>query len=523
MQAYLKNKWLVHGSSSERSALANLSTTLVLGVFVALLTWFTHTDVPSDQDTFNYTTSVIDFDISKDQPHAPGAPVYTGLGKLLAQLGMDTMRALQLLASLGAALYVISWYRTFLHVVPERTAIVAALVLALTPAVWLSGTQAMSDSLALGMLAFAQWQIMEFISNRRPSNMILAAAITAIALGIRPQFGPYVLCMTLVMLFVVRLDWKLFKTCFLLAAGIVAVWFVATLAAHAHGDGNSWFTYFAHLQALDSHYEKVIASESLFGLAVRVVMHIFSMGYFGAGLSVWYPESAAQLIAPYDLFNTPLHPHIPEWRVSGTILFAVYCIGAVLVYTKRRQFIWNRKITFLMLMALFYIVVVLPAVPQNTRFTLALLPLLVLLPVAGITQSRLAMPLTSVLVLAAVWSLSNIASLSHNTPPVMWSAAQQLNEAAEASDKKVHAILTEYRQRYISYYAPTVHIPMSTTPEVSDVQQWLKSGDRVFVSSNTPYSDPPVGLKIVSETCFERPISAWLRHTSICLRELKPD
>jgi len=128
------------------------------------------------------------FDVAAHSPHPPGYPVYVGAAKPLYWLTGDAQLALQLVSIVGAISAVcLVWLLGRRLGATRREATCAAALLAASPGFAFNANVGMSDALGTagalaGILALvAAWD--------RPQRLPLAAAVCAVALGVRPQLA----------------------------------------------------------------------------------------------------------------------------------------------------------------------------------------------------------------------------------------------------------------------------------------------------------------------------------------------
>lgn len=86
-------------------------------------------------------------------PHPPGAPTFVAFVKLLNLLVNDVPFTLCIVSALGGALFVVVWRQIFVLFLSDRAAAVGAIVLAISPGMWMTASQPMTDSLAAALLS----------------------------------------------------------------------------------------------------------------------------------------------------------------------------------------------------------------------------------------------------------------------------------------------------------------------------------------------------------------------------------
>jgi hypothetical protein len=152
-----------------------------------------------EEDECRFVKGVLEYDPLHHYPHPPGYPLVIGLGKLLNLLLGNPFVALVVLAVVSTLVAYLALVVAFTHIVgslylPERAgearrvAVIAALMLSLSPAMLVHGTLPMSDPPAL---AFAALALAALAAGRAGSagEAVAAGVFAAAAIGCRPQLA----------------------------------------------------------------------------------------------------------------------------------------------------------------------------------------------------------------------------------------------------------------------------------------------------------------------------------------------
>jgi len=215
-----------------------------------------------DFDSYSFALALEDFNLELQQPQPPGFPVYVFLGRLLYRVTGSTTAALTLLSALsgaGVALLVYALGRTVDRTSPCPAGL-AVLLVGLTPLGWLTAEKALSDTPGLLWTLLAIWLLWRsipkpaqttaqarVIADARagsqsgappatpfPSPLWLAAFVTGLLLGVRPQnalpvalLGGFVVAQHLALKRPVR------DLAFAVGCGLagIALWLIPTAAA----------------------------------------------------------------------------------------------------------------------------------------------------------------------------------------------------------------------------------------------------------------------------------------------------
>jgi hypothetical protein len=158
---------------------------------LALLRLATLAPDPWEWDEVLFMEGVRDgLDVRVNHPHAPGYPVFVRLGQGIHALGAGPFRATALAGALGGYLSVLALYLLLRELGSRRAwALLGALFYALTPSVWLHGVRPLSDGPGAAAALFAAVFLVRAIAGKGGWNLVVAAAFTALAAGVRPQVG----------------------------------------------------------------------------------------------------------------------------------------------------------------------------------------------------------------------------------------------------------------------------------------------------------------------------------------------
>lgn len=504
-----------------------LVTCLLAAVF-GIVFLLTQVREPADYDAVSFILALGEYDMAQHQPHPPGAPLYIAAGKALAWLGATPLDALTLLSTLGAVAFLGIWHRTFLMLVRPERALVATILLGATPALYLSASQPMSDTLAAAAFAGVQWQAMRFHFDRRPSAILLATLFAVLCISIRPQIGVFVSFAMFVIAILERVPMRLFLRAVALFSVLNLLWLVPTMAIQSGKSGGDWLAYFKLIALFFNVFSEIssspILSDSVEVLAVgqRLLVHFSVFGYFAAGLSLWYPESIAQLLTTLGTTHTPIYADLPEWSLSGSVLLAFYVVGCSFALPHVLRILRRRDAQLLLALAACYVVTVLTLVPPHTRFYIPLLPLLVLLPVSFIGRSRMSHILLGAFCLVAAASLATVINDTRQAPPPPLALADEIARVSAESDGAVRALLDSNGRRHVAWLSPEVKQSARPPQSLEEFETWFANGGRVLVSSPEVVAQfrEHVHVEFVGE--YRRPLRTWMRHTGTTLYEVTP-
>lgn len=186
---------------------------------------------PFEWDEILFQRALDRYDVGAHWPHPPGYPVYVGLGKAAKLVVGDNLLALQLVGVLAATASLL-----LLFVLARRlgaglgAASAAVVVVAVTPAFAFHANVGYSD--VAGAAGGVAAVLALVVAADRPALLSVAAALTAVAVGIRPQLVVVLVPVALSTLYrVVRARaWRHVAAAFLAGAVTsVACWLPAAL------------------------------------------------------------------------------------------------------------------------------------------------------------------------------------------------------------------------------------------------------------------------------------------------------
>ena len=140
-----------------------------------------------DHDSVQFALGVEKYDLAAHHPHPPGYPLWIGVLKVLAALGIDPLHGMVGLAILGGAIGA-GWMVLLAgRLAPEearlRTGLLAAALYAFDPLLWFYGELPLIYALEGGLTVVLAWAAMRMEEGRRP--FLLACGLFALAGGLR--------------------------------------------------------------------------------------------------------------------------------------------------------------------------------------------------------------------------------------------------------------------------------------------------------------------------------------------------
>ncbi|MGB0866729.1 MAG: protein O-mannosyl-transferase family [Granulosicoccaceae bacterium] len=501
--------------------------------FSAFLGYFLASDTYlNDYDAVNYALAVREFNVALDMPHPPGAPLFVFLARFVHYFVDDIPLSLALASACGGAAFVILWRRIFDLFLSPRAAAVGAIVLAISPGVWMTSSQLMSDSVAAAALSSCLLLALYYARGARPGVFMLFSAMLALSVGIRPQYG----LLAIFLFFSSMLYFRLaIKDCVRAVAVFTVVnlaWLLPTIYSQYNLDGTGWMTYFNQIIRFKTHFDSASGSPLLadgidvLQTAKRGGVHVGSLGYFGLGLNLWYPDSVGAALAKLGTELNPWYEDTAEWTYAGSFYTLVYVICCAVLLTRTKHYQQrikrsSRYLGYLLLFAMAYFLIVVMVVPPHIRFYLPIMPFFVLLALLGAQSTVFNNKLQYALLVAALASsLPTLSeSLNSQSPPL--ALIEKVRSVSNETGEGTVLILNANASRHAMWYLPEAELIIREhlTRELEPAEVFV-AGKRVF--SNTRFALPDDAASVQRLGRYRRSFKVWMRHTSNDLYELTP-
>ncbi|HMB54746.1 MAG TPA: DUF2723 domain-containing protein [Thermoanaerobaculia bacterium] len=184
------------GPAVRRAALVSALLTLVARLAYPAHRLFDH-------DSVQFALGVLHFDLAAHQPHPPGYPLYLGLLKLLAALGVPPLAGMVALSIAAATAGAYCFALVAARLAGEHAAgaaLLAGVLYAFNPLLWFYGELPLVYAVEGGLTAVLAWAALGMADGRR--RFLVACLLFAAAGGVRPS--------TLVLLFPLFL-WGLWR------------------------------------------------------------------------------------------------------------------------------------------------------------------------------------------------------------------------------------------------------------------------------------------------------------------------
>jgi hypothetical protein len=408
-------------------------------IFVAAsaLYFATRTPALDEHDSVQFAMGILDFNIWKDQPHAPGYPLFIFLGWLAHQfLAIDPELSMHILSAIGGGLFIAMWFLIVRAQFDERIAWWMAICLTITPSVWMTATKALTDSLACGLLAAEI-----FLSLTSP---IGAALCGAAACGVRPQLFPVAL---VILLWRSRAQMKMS----ILAVAVLVLGCAAWLLPMSytqwrlHPEMPFWsvFPKLAWHQwtwRLDKPGVYIGGGDwSAKYLGTRVAFHF--LGWFGLGFG--------------------LIKSLPVSVIGGVIVIAGFVSYFAIVAKRDREF-WRFHTPW----ALTHVAIIFITLSPAQRYYVPIFPLLLVPLLRGFLNlpapwSRCAVALPALLLFVSV----PLAIDNHRVEPPALRLVQFVSRLYPEDRRRDVVLLFNKARRHAQWYAPKFTTIHDTPPE----------------------------------------------------------
>jgi hypothetical protein len=494
------------------------ATLLFLGTFA--LYFATRSPALDEHDSVQFAMGVRDFNMWKDQPHGAGYPLFIFLGWISAKvLGADPNISLHFVSAIGGALFIAAWFLIIRSQFDERLACCVATCLVITPAIWMTATKVLTDSLAAGLISAQILAAIWFSTNRqkldglKPSSsseggggtrsmdknrnknaaLLAASVLGAAAAGTRPQLILVVLVVLVTALWRGHATMKMsILTLSVLIAGCL-LWLLPMSYTQwrLNPDVSFWTVYprLAYHQwhwRLDKPGVYVGAGDwSARYLGTRVLLTL--LGWFGLGFG--FGKSRFLLAVGSVIVIAGLAFYLSRVRKLGDGDFWRFHVPWALVHTA----------------------VIFISFSPAQRYYLIIFPLFLVASLRGFLQMR-ALWNWSALALPALllYIVIPLAIDNHRNEPPALRLVRYLEELYPASRRKEVVLLFNKVRRHAEWYAPGF-VTFRELPSTHDLPQVVAGAAAVYTDDATVLLPP--GWHRVPLAVFTRsPIIYWKHH-----------
>lgn len=363
-----------------------------------------------DWDSVQFALALYNFSIVDHQPHPPGYPVYILMARTINFFVNNDTLSLTLLSAIAGAATIIPFYILLKDMVSKQFAVLAALLLLVTPIHWSLSEVALSN--VPGMFFTTLTALLLYRARRHASYLPWAGFFVGLSPGVR--FAEYSILFSLLFLVVLarksRQDF--IKSVFFVGVGITA-WLTPLVLDTGWG---SFIKVYTGQVDYISRHDSFLAGYTLFS-RLGQIWHLFHLGY-----SFFF--TPILIFAGWGIVSNLWK--IKEWN----FLFPIVWLSA---YFLPLAFIYNLEVP---------------------RHLLPLLPPTIILSIQGLQNFKLPklglLIYSLCIILIFRVGLLNAQKLKALTPPTI----QPVFYIKEKFDKENTVILTTFTYRQFQYYAP---------------------------------------------------------------------
>jgi Dolichyl-phosphate-mannose-protein mannosyltransferase len=471
---------------------------MVLFLGTSLLYFATRTPALDEHDAVQFAMGVLDFNLWEHQPHPPGYPVFIALGWIGNRvLGVGPDVSLHFISALGGGLFVAAWFLIIRLQFNERLAWWIASCLTITPAVWMTATKVLTDSLSAGLLSIEILASLYFLTQQSPTALWTASLFGAAAAGVRPQLILVVIVVLATALRRRRCPMKIWIVAFALLIAGCLLWLLPMSYTQwrLRPDIPFWQVY-PHLAydqwrwRLDKPGTYIGAGDwSLRYLGTRVVTHF--LGWFGLGFG---------LLQSFFCL-----------AIGGLLVVAGLISYLLRVRTLNDNQFWKVHAPWVLV----HIAVIFISLSAAERYYLVIFPLLWVALLRGVLQLRspwnlaaLALP---ALVLYIVVPLA-IDNHCRESPSVRLAA--YLARLYPPDRRNNVALLFQNVRRHAQWYAPGF-VTFREIPPAHDLSQ-IVGGAAAVYTDDARVALPP-GWSRIPLVGFRRSQIIYLKHHALTL------
>lgn len=138
-----------------------------------------------EEDSVHFAMALREFNVTKNQPHPPGFPVYVALGKAFMPVAGNEVLALTSMSAVFGVLSFIVVYVFLRERLGRRRALAASVICASTPLFWLSSVKALSDMMGLFFTMVPLFLLWKYNSCGGRRLAYIGMLVAGIAAGVR--------------------------------------------------------------------------------------------------------------------------------------------------------------------------------------------------------------------------------------------------------------------------------------------------------------------------------------------------
>lgn len=487
---------------------------LIFGAGFALLYWLLRSCSLDEWDSVLFAQGVLEFDLSRHQPHPPGYPLYIFFGRLLHALGLPVQQALVTISALTGGLYVATWLAMAWRTFGRNIALPFAVGLAGIIGVSLTAGKALTDMPASAFMALQLWFCLQ--PREKRFALIFAAICGGIAAGFRPQNVGVTLLLVIAARWLGGRSWKEVGLAVLAFTVVCLGWLIPMMIAQAQAmHTDNLFVYFERVNnQWTSRYTKpntfIGAGDwSAKFLIDRFAKH-FGWAWFYLGFG-FHPQKALGVI--------------------GYLLLAAAAIG--LFFKKRGETVpaqpkfWRWQLVW----AVPYVLTIFICLPADPRYYVPVFPLILLPVVLGFSNLPKAGPWLR-------WSFAGLAWLialplaweMHTEMPSPTRAMEWLRTQYPPEERKNVWVWLNDSYRHAQWYAPEFNlhsvIETATPPPGAIVYcELFDSGNAGKGKDVRPELPRRLGTIVNSTEAgrFSRPRQIHRKHWEVILYKLDYD
>ncbi|HPR62591.1 MAG TPA: hypothetical protein PK014_00070 [Thermoanaerobaculia bacterium] len=483
---------------------------IATGLFLAFTALYLATSscALDEWDSVNFALGVEHFDVSLYQPHPPGYPLYILSGKLIRTLtGVSPEHSLIWTSCLFGGIYLAMWYLFLLPSFGRVTSLLTAITTGWAAGPWMTATKALTDIPASALIAGELFMAASYQRTRKLPWMAGAALSGGLAAGMRPQYTFIIIVIFLFCLVDAKSGMKRFLFGVALMVLCLALWLVPLvwIQAHRTDPGPDW-----------SAYPRLVVTQWQWRLDKPDV-------YLGAD-----PVTPGRVV-------DRIRSHIGRWFSHGLGLGAqavVGCLGLIVwlfgtgiyflggTYREPAQSdFWRRNLPWVLI----HVLIILVALPPDVRYYCPILPLLVLLPLAGFRNLPRFTAVAGFLFPALIFSLTlPLAIQAHREPPPPVQLGVSLQSWKNTHPEAQCTIYLGDSRRQVKWYFPDLPVLASLAAGPAPVEGTLKNviftDDPDFLRLN-----PWKGWRLQPVKVFSRSDIIYRKHAEVILYRVRQE
>lgn len=274
-----------------------------------------------DWDSVQLALGLHEYSLLKHQPHPPGYPIYTLMGKFFLFFLRDDRLVLTVMSAIFGALAALPLYLLVRKIFNKNLAFLASVILLLIPVEWLLSESALTDIVGLFFLILVGFLFFKYSEDK--SKTLFVSFLAGLSIGVRFNEFPVILGL----LFWVIIKQKNLRSAILQGLSFslgVLLWLIPVILIT--GWNNFIYIYLDSGSYVVAHDLLLGQNHSLLGLIklkLLQIVHLSNLG-FSLPLGILFLVSLFWSLFQRQLYTKAWYQFSLIWLVSYSVLLLTF-------------------------------------------------------------------------------------------------------------------------------------------------------------------------------------------------------